>query len=94
MIGRWVMAEQRRYLTARDLADRFGVSLYTIGSWRRQRILPAPLRLGRQPLWLATQLDQFEADRLADAQRAAEADGSETKAGVENENSPPPPSPG
>lgn len=39
--------------TSDDLARLFGVSGTTIQRWRQRGLLPAPMRIGKKPLWSA-----------------------------------------
>lgn len=51
--------EPRVLLTARQLAERLGISLRTVWRWTRAGELPAPVRRGRVVRWKAADIDRF-----------------------------------
>jgi DNA-binding transcriptional MerR regulator len=59
-----IPVSQVRKLTARSLADRYGISLKTIDRWTEAGILPRPMRVNRRRFWDATELEAFDRSRL------------------------------
>jgi predicted DNA-binding transcriptional regulator AlpA len=49
------------FLDADSVAKIFGVSTRTLRTWVKKRTFLAPIKLGRKPLWLPTQLDDWTA---------------------------------
>ena len=60
--------ETTKWLRARDLMSRYGVSRQTIYAWRRRGILPAAVQLGPNTVaWDPRAIEQFEKSRLKTA---------------------------
>ena len=54
------------YITERELALRWRVSLRTVQRWRRMGLVPPHLLLGRSPIFSIGAVLAFEAARLAE----------------------------
>jgi hypothetical protein len=52
---------EERYFTAAELAERYHVSELTLRNWRWQRTGPQPRRIGRRPLYPASEVARWEA---------------------------------
>jgi predicted DNA-binding transcriptional regulator AlpA len=56
--------ETPRYLSARAVADRYGIKVNTVWVWARAGKLPAPVRLSaRCTRWDARELERLDAQR-------------------------------
>lgn len=53
-------AGPRRYLTAKEVGRRYGISDHAVRQRRRRGQLPPPLVLGRRHLWDEADLDRFD----------------------------------
>lgn len=59
---------QNRYISVREVAERFNVSSGTVWRWTRTGALPQPLRLSAGcTRWRAEDVDAFEARALSAA---------------------------
>jgi excisionase family DNA binding protein len=56
------MNSVKELLTAREVAERMGVSLRTIWRWTITGELPAPVRRGRIVRWKATDIERYVQD--------------------------------
>ncbi|CAO1668104.1 MULTISPECIES: helix-turn-helix transcriptional regulator [Halomonadaceae] len=57
-----------KYLSAADLASRFGVSKATIWRWKREGQIPSPIYLGaRCTRWREEDIQTYEKGLIADA---------------------------
>jgi predicted DNA-binding transcriptional regulator AlpA len=54
-------ADMDNFLDADSVAKIFGVSTRTLRTWVKKRAFLAPIKLGRKPLWLTTQLNDWTA---------------------------------
>lgn len=53
-----------------ELAEMFGVTTYTLDVWRRQGLLPAPIRMGKRLVrWRRSYLERFFDKLQAEAVR-------------------------
>jgi predicted DNA-binding transcriptional regulator AlpA len=61
------MPDQQTYLPAADVRGRYGVSDMSLWRWSRDEALgfPKPLRINRRRLWKLSELEEWEAERLA-----------------------------
>lgn len=54
------------YVSAEQLAERYGVNKATIWRWSKSGILPKPIKLSDQcTRWLLEAVEQFDAERSA-----------------------------
>ena len=62
-----------KYISAKDVMNRFGVSVMTLWRWERDESLgfPAPVRIGRTKFYIAEEVDAWEAALVAARERAA-----------------------
>jgi hypothetical protein len=60
-------SRRRKYLRRKDAADRYGVVVRTIDRWARTGIIPAPVYVGRLPLFDNDALDAADAAASARA---------------------------
>ena len=61
----------QKYVTVGQLAERYGVGIATIWRWVRAGNLPRPHKLSAGcTRWAMPEIEQFEADREAEAKRA------------------------
>ena len=57
-----------RYISAGQLAERYGVDKSTVWRWAQRKILPAPVKLSEQcTRWKLDEIDQRDAEREAAA---------------------------
>ena len=57
-----------RYISAGQLAERYGVDKSTVWRWAQRNILPAPVKLSEQcTRWKLDEIDQRDAEREATA---------------------------
>ncbi|MES9949345.1 MAG: AlpA family phage regulatory protein [Candidatus Thiodiazotropha sp.] len=53
--------QQKRFLPAKKVADRYGVCVSTIWQWARDGILPAPIKFGQRcTRWDSDKLDEHD----------------------------------
>ncbi len=58
------MSTSDEYLTAQEIADRFGWKLETVHRYRHNGTLPPPDRMfGRTPVWKPATIDRWDAGR-------------------------------
>lgn len=51
----------QKYLTDKDVAGRYGISVSTVWQWTRDCILPSPMRFGQRcTRWNIEDLDEFD----------------------------------
>lgn len=56
--------EARPFLTAREVASRYGVAVSSVWRWVREGAMPAPVKLGQTcTRWRLEDLKEFEASR-------------------------------
>lgn len=59
----------RKLLTAKLVAERYGVNLKTIDRWTEADILPQPLRVNHRRYWNEFEIEQRERERMAKQER-------------------------
>lgn len=52
-----IQIDNERYLSHRDMAERFGVTLRTVRRWWYDGTLPSPAYQGRTPYWPERELN-------------------------------------
>lgn len=50
-------------MTAAEVADRLGVAVSTVYAYRRDKILPEPVMIGRTPTWDRDVIEAWELTR-------------------------------
>lgn len=66
-----IQIDNERYLSHRDMADRFGVTRRTIRRWWYGGDLPSPVYQGRAPYWPERELNSHITDRYRDINNRA-----------------------
>lgn len=63
IIARMNTTEKRPWLSNKDLAERYGVSLDTVRKWRHEGTGPTGVRFGRHVRYSLAELDRWERER-------------------------------
>lgn len=54
-------SNQKRYVSAKGVADRYGIGISTVWQWAKDGILPEPIRFGnRCTRWDESVLDKYD----------------------------------
>ena len=65
---------QKLYLSVKEVAERYGVSVKTVWTWSRNGVLPRPIHLGnRCTRWNLKDLEDFEDQTREGGAAAGEA---------------------
>ena len=59
---------EARYLDVNDLAERYGISVFTIYRWRSEgRDMPPALKIGNAVRWRLEEVERWEAEHTGEA---------------------------